>query len=198
MLSEQHSPVDSLKNQVTDPKMTNFEARRRLMKGGLMGAPLLLTLPRISSAQTSNEMCVEPKTGGISPSEGASPSGLGDYVSVLRPAFKINIGGTDHFVVYGGYTYTTLAAACADTSGWHDAANWSTTYLPQSCTGAGPGEFSDGVNSYPATAVGNYSVIVQVDEGGTPLGVLGPTGSSTHIVSTSCWASAMPGTPLPQ
>jgi hypothetical protein len=167
------------------------------MKGGVMVAPVLMTLPRVSSALTSNQMCVEPKAG-VTESEGVSPNGLGNYVSVLRPAFKITIGRIDHYVVYGGYTYTNLATACADTSNWHDAASWSTTYLPQSCSGSGPGAFSDGVNSYTATAAGNYSVIVLVDATGTPIGILGPTGSSTHIIPTSCWASAMAGTPLPQ
>lgn len=197
MLSKERSSLTSLQDQPTGQKAVISDARRRLVKGGVMAAPVLMTLPRISSAQASNQMCVEPKAG-VTESEGVSPAGLGNYVSVLRPAFKITISSADHFVVYGGYTYTDLATACADASEWHDAAAWGTTYLPQSCSGSGPGAFSDGVNTYPATAVGNYSVIVLVDASGAPVGVLGPTGGSTHIITASCWASAMAGSPLPQ
>lgn len=193
MLSKERSSQDRLTGQ----KAVISDARRRLVKGG-MAAPVLMTLPRISSAQASNQMCVEPKTGGVAEAEGVGPGGLGNYVSVSRPAFKINIAGTDHIVVYGGYSYTDLASACGDAMEWHDVAAWGTTYIPQSCSGTGPGAFSDGVNTYAATAVGNYSVIVLVDETGAPVGVLGPTGGSTNIITTSCWASAMAGTPLPQ
>lgn len=198
MLGKERSSLTSLQDASTGQKVAVSDARRRLVKGGVMAAPVLLTLPRVSSALTSNQMCVEPKTGGVTEAEGASASGLGNYVSVLRPAFKITISGTDHIVVYGGYSYTNLAAACADIFEWHDAAAWGTTYLPQSCSGTGPGAFSDGSNTYTATSVGNYSVIVHVDETGAPIGVLGPTGSSTHIITTSCWNSAMAGNPLPQ
>ncbi|MGZ8215964.1 hypothetical protein [Methylomagnum sp.] len=197
MLSKERSSLTSLQDPPTGRTVVVSDARRRLVKGGFMAAPVLLTLPRVSSAQASNQMCVEPKNG-LTEAEGVSASGLGNYVAVARPAFKITISGVDHIVVYGGYTYTTLATACADTSGWHDAASWTTTYLPQSCSGSGPGAFSDGINTHTATAVGNYSVIVQVDVTGTPIGVIGPTGGSTHIITTSCWASAMAGTSLPQ
>jgi hypothetical protein len=189
-MSNEQEPVN-LSQEPAGQASEVSEARRRWVKGSLWTAPVLLTLPRISSAIASNQQCVEPRTGGLIEADAINPGGT--YVTVSRPTYTLNTGVT---VVYDGFDYSNPMPDPCTTGNWRDTAIWANIYTPDVCPS--PTQFTlAGVGTYTVTSgPGTANVIVQVDASGVPQAI-GPTGSATYVITASCWTSALPGgTPL--
>lgn len=174
------------------------EARRRWVKGSFWAVPVLLTLPKISSAVVSNQHCATQAT----PSA-VNPSG---YLVVSRPTYVLSGTGPGNgaTVVYGGPVPVTSTAPsgaqwCSGFD-WHDVANWNgTTYSAVTCTGNTVNTFTDGTNTYTATSPGTANVLVYAGTlgDGTSVGI-GPANGAyvfpdANGATGSCWTSAMPG-----
>jgi hypothetical protein len=186
------------------------DGRRRLLKGGLLGAPILLTLPKVTFAATSNIQLV-PKDFGIDETEGVNPPQGFAYVS--RTAYTITrkisnlppITLTKH-IVNGDFRYPS-ASQCNYNPGpiigpeyytWHEIGNWSATFVVQtSCTNPDgltiPSTVKDiDGNTWNVTAdAGPVNLLVGVDSTGTPISY-GPTTTATNIISQSSWTSINP------
>jgi hypothetical protein len=163
------------------------EARRQWVKGGVWAAPVLLTLPRMSSAAASNQHCVELKAAGLTEAQAINPGGT--YIAVSRPAYTLD---NDVTVVYDGFDYPNPMPDPCTSGNWRDISSWASIYTPDPCPN--PTQFSPtgGGGPYNVTGSGSVNVIVQVSSTGTPVAI-GPTGSQTYVITTSCWTSALPG-----
>lgn len=174
------------------------EARRQWVKGGLWAAPVLLTLPRMSSAVVSNQHCATQAT---PPAVNAS-----GYLVVSRPTYMLSGTGPGNglTVVYGGPVPVTSTAPtatdwCSGSNNWHDTANWSSTYTATCDAGNNVISFSDGINTYTPTSPGTANVLVYAGTlgNGSTVGI-GPASGAyvfpdANGATGSCWASAMPG-----
>lgn len=179
--------------------------RRRLLKGGVFAAPVLMTLPRIGSATalTSNQHCAEQKVGGLSMSEAVNPSVGGPYVVVARPTYQLQ--STSITVVYAGPLDGTYASTECGSGDWHDITDWTSTYTAN-CSGGNVVSFTPqgggAALNVVSTTPGSANLLVHAGTLGDGSSVaIGPAPSATYIfpgTAGSCWASAMPGLNLPQ
>jgi hypothetical protein len=194
-MSNEQEPVN-LSQEPAGQASGVSEARRRWVKGSFWAVPVLLTLPRISSAVVSNQHCAEQTT--LNEAQAINP---GNYLVVVRPTYELQ--GTGITVVYGGPVPVTSTAPsgtqwCSGAD-WHDTTTWSSTYTATACTGDTVNTFTDGTNTYTAINPGTANVIVYAGTlgNGSTVGI-GPA-SNVYVfpdangATGSCWTSAMPG-----
>jgi hypothetical protein len=202
-MSNEQEPVN-LSRESAGQAAGFSEARRRWVKGSLWTAPVLLTLPRFSSAVESNQHCAVQTN--LNEAQAINPS---NYLVVSRPTYELQGTNPVVTVVYGGPSpVTSTPPTETDWCGsgdWHDITNWGSTYTATCNESNNVESFSDGINlPYSAINPGTANVIVHAGTlgNGSTVGI-GPA-SGVYVfpdangATGSCWTSAMPGISPPQ
>jgi hypothetical protein len=154
------------------------EARRRWVKGGLWTAPVLLTLPRVSSATTSNGQGLE--TVSVTIADTVNPAST-PYMTTTRNTYRIMEDAAPNTLK----TIVNAAASPASSSTWNAIDDWTA--------------FTSGTANNPSTIVGwtlqapaPYDTAVLVAQLDSCANVIGygydPSGTITTATG-SAWTS---------
>jgi hypothetical protein len=155
------------------------EARRRWVKGGLWTAPVLLTLPRVSSATTSNGQGLE--TVSVTIADTVNPAST-PYMTTTRNTYQIKEDALPNTLK----TIVNAAANPASSSTWNAIDDW-TAFT--SGTANDPGTIAGWTIQNGGASVGPAVLVAQLDSCANVIGYgYDPSGTITTATG-SAWTS---------
>lgn len=186
------------------------DGRRRVLKGSVFTAPVLLTLPSMAVAQDSSQLQLIEK---VSLTAEEAKSLASSYLAVQRPIFRIeNKNDSSEVLDVVNRDLGTPTPDCAASDAWVDLATLGNrpgggqVFTATSCVNSPPGQLAIGEELYDSVvnktykvtgANGVQSLVIGFDASGTPISI-GRAEGTVYLSTESSWASVAPNIMLPQ